>query len=129
MRGGVDALNRQKAYLVDLKVTRSSEPAEFSRQAFRMGWHTQAAWMSTACRCNGIEIQEAFILGVESSPPYVVTALAVPYELLMMGQKQIVLWLGRYKQCAESNEWPGYVQSPVPMETPSWLDGGEDDEP
>lgn len=126
-RGGLDALNRAGAYILDLKSTRSSEPEEMSRQAFRMHWHCQLAWYRDGCRRNGFNVNKCYILGVESSPPYCPTIIEVTVDALIIGEKELRLWIERYKACEAANAWPGYVQSIVPMTIPAWLDQGEEE--
>lgn len=126
-RGGVDALHRAKRRVIDLKSTRSSEPEEASRQAIRMHWHAQIAWNIDGCGAAGIPMETGYLLCVESDPPYPVTVLEVVPEMLELGRKEIRLWMERLHSCDAVNEWPGYVQSVVPMVIPRWMEGGEDE--
>jgi hypothetical protein len=127
-RGGVDALNREKRYLADLKSTRSAEPDEASRQAYRMHWHAQIAWNIDGCRASGIPIDRGYLICVESSGPYCTTVLEVTEEDLEIGRKEIRLWMEKLRSCEAVGVWPGYVQSVVPMSRPRWMGEDDDDE-
>lgn len=116
---GIDVLG--STFLADLKTTNCAEPGRFSRACLRMAYHGQLAWYQDAAASIGRHVDEAFIIGVETAPPYAVTVLRVTPRTLHEGRKLSRLWLERLLACEAANEWPGYVQSVVD------LDVAEDD--
>ena len=58
------------------------------------------------------------LLAVESTAPYVVTVFRVTERALEQGRRTYRLWFERLMACEEADEWPGYVQSVVPLDVP-----------
>lgn len=122
---GVDFIGR--GLLGDLKITTNVEPEKWQRHALNMLWHAQVVWYRNGARANGRDVSRGlFLLGVENTPPFVVTALELSEPVIELAEKTIALWLEKLRVCEENDFWPGYVQSPVPMVLPAWM-GGDDD--
>jgi hypothetical protein len=123
-RGGFDAVGEGR--LVDLKVTSSTQPEELSKHALRMHWHCQLAWYLEGLRVIGLRpVHEAYIIAVEVSPPHPVTCMRIPPEVLLMGHKLLVQWTDQHRRCEYAGVWPGYVQEPIDLELPAWMQGVE----
>lgn len=101
---------------VDLKTTNDASPFRFANACRRMAYHAQLAWYSDARRALGEDPGEAFIVGVETKPPYLVTVFRVTPRMLEEGRKLNRLWLERLEACERANEWPGYVQSALDLD-------------
>lgn len=69
----------------------------------------------------GLDVDEFRIIAVEATPPHCVTVLRVPERMLEEGRKSIRHWVEKLRACDASGEWPGYVQSEVEMQMPSWV--------
>lgn len=125
-RGGFDILHvkpRGRApFVADMKTTASTDPETFSRHAWKMMWHAQGAWLLDGARAMGLDVQDFYLIGVESSPPHNVTVLQVPTAILDMGRRSIVKWAERHRACEASGTWPQYVQSVVEMTVPPWVE-------
>ena len=117
--GGIDIVGAD--YIADLKTAQSSEPGAFGRAAFGMSYHAQLAFYAEGARQNGLPVDRALVVAVESSAPHCVTVMRLAPELLEHGAQLCRLWLERLKACAEADEWPGYAQSPVEWSLPAWL--------
>lgn len=117
--GGIDIVGA--GYIADLKTAQSSEPGAFGRQAFAFSYHSQLAFYLEGARQNGIAVDRALVVAVESSSPYNVTVFCLAPELLEHGAQLCRLWLERLKACMDADEWPGYAQSPVEWSLPAWL--------
>ena len=117
--GGIDIVGAD--YIADLKTAQTSEPGAFGRAAFGMSYHAQLAFYAEAARQNGLTVDRALVVAVESSAPHCVTVLRLAPELLEHGAQLCRLWLERLKACMEADEWPGYAQSPVEWSLPAWL--------
>lgn len=125
---GVDFVGTD--YFGDLKTTTCTEPVAFSRHSFKLLYHAQLAWLRSALLAQDETLakaaENAFLLGVETSPPYAVTILRMTPESLHLGDQSVTLWLDRYRQCAASNHWPAYTQCIEEFQVPAWV-GGEDE--
>lgn len=113
----IDASGR--GLVVELKTCREASPTRFPYQALRMGYYAQVAWQVDALdRRRRRRIREAYIIAVEQKPPHVVQVYEVTPASLDYGRRTYALWFERLLNCEASGEWPGYVQSVVPLEPP-----------
>lgn len=127
-RGGFDAINVAglkpgASYIVDMKVTSSSDPEELSRHAFRMQWHAQGVWYARGAVAAGIvpDLPTFYLLAVEAQPPHCVTVLRLSERSRLAGEKLLTLWTERHKACEATGEWPGYTQSIGELDPPDWM--------
>lgn len=110
---GLDTINRKRRRHVELKTTNNAEPHTFQRAALRYGYHAQCAMYDDAARSLGIDVDEHFVVAVETSAPYAVTVHRLSPRLLDEGRKLVRSWMERLQACEGANEWPGYAQSIV----------------
>lgn len=134
---GIDIVG--PGYLADLKVVHNAEPEYLQRHALRMGWHAQLVWYrggllaqeseypGSASILEALDKLQLHLLCVESSPPHCVTVLTLSPEVIEAGEKCVRAWMERLKVCADSDSWPGYVQSPVVWALPEWMTEFEDE--
>lgn len=108
---GIDVLNRPSRFLTDLKTTSNAEPGTFQRGALRYGYHAQCAMYVDAAASLGVNVQDVYVVAVETSAPYAVTVHRLAPRLLEEGRKLVRSWMERLRACEEANEWPGYTQS------------------
>ena len=107
---------RTSVGVTELKTSSSSDPAKFCWQSAKMAYHAQCRMQQIAC---GLDIDSpAHIVVVESAAPYPVTVFRLTEEALLAGEKLLCQWMERLKMCEESKQWPGYVQSIVPLDVP-----------
>lgn len=114
---GIDVVG--PTWFTDLKVTANAKPDDrhLLRHAVDMQWHAQLADYREAARQNGLDVKGgAYLVTIESKPPYVATVLQASEAILVEGEKCIHLWMERYKQCRDANHWPGYSQCEVVWE-------------
>lgn len=122
-RGTVDAVNGN---MVELKSTNDARPEFFSRLAMKMHYFAQLAWYVDGYNADvtidpvGFRpvVKRAFVVAVETSPPFVVQTFELTPNALDFGRKQYHLWLEQLAVCEASGEWPGYVQADVPLDSP-----------
>lgn len=106
-----------RSYVTELKTTRCSDPGKFRWDAKRMGYHAQLAWYRAGLiECGLASPQAAYIVAVETAPPYPVTCFELSEQALDLGERTWRLWFERLMACEESDEWPAYVQSVVPLD-------------
>ena len=97
------------AVLTDYKSAASSEPEEFVKAAVRFGYHMQAAWyLDIAADLDHPASAFAFI-AQEKEPPYLVTAIELPPELVDVGRARNARARERFRDCTDAGRWPGYI--------------------
>jgi PDDEXK-like domain of unknown function (DUF3799) len=114
---GIDVLNAEDEYTVELKTAVSSQPERFTRDALRMGYHAQGSWFRDAATWLGVRVKRHYVIAVEKKPPHVVTVFVVTERALVEGQKLCRSWMEQLKVCEEANAWPGYAQYVVELDT------------
>jgi hypothetical protein len=102
-------------YLTELKTSQSSDPAKFLWQARRFAYHAQMKMQEIGCEMMRIKIRDHWIVCVESEAPHPVTVFHVEPEALEEGEKLLVLWMERLKNCEQSDAFPGYTDCAVPL--------------
>jgi hypothetical protein len=120
-RGGFDAYSKRRKHMVDLKITSTVKPDELMRHAFRMFWHCQAAWYVDGARAAGMPCDTFALICASANAPHLVTVLELGEDVLQMGRKMIRLWVEKLKSCEATDEWPGYVQTRIPLSPPEWM--------
>lgn len=106
-------------FLTELKTSQSSDPNKFLWQARRMGYHAQMRFQGYACEKTHVaKIRDHWIVCVESEAPHPVTVFHVEPEALEEGEKLLTLWAERLKACEAANNFPGYIDCPVPLVWP-----------
>ncbi len=104
--------------IVELKTSVTAEPFRFTRLGIRMGYHGQLAWYLDGNAETGGTATEAFIVVVETTPPYVVTTMPVSARALEAGRKLYSIWFEHLRACEESDQWPAYAQDDVDFDVP-----------
>lgn len=116
-RSTPDAYKRD--VVTDLKSTRVMPPGRFVSAATKMAYHAQVAFYSEALRTAGLaNPSAAFIVAVESVPPYSVTNFEVTQRALEMGARTYRLWFEQLLACEASDSWPGYAEGAIPFDVP-----------
>jgi hypothetical protein len=99
-------------YVFDLKTCRTSEPSQFQRDARRMRYVEQLAWYADGIGLAGLgNIDELYLVAVESAAPYPVTVHQLTERAIEMGRRTLRLWLEQLAVCEASRAFPGYAQS------------------
>lgn len=115
-RATPDLRARRSGWFAELKTTRCADPERFRWDALRLSYHVQVAMQLEAIRANGGKPKAAFIIAVESAPPWPVTVMRVTEDSLERGARQLRLWMERLLACEASGAWPGYCQSVVDLQ-------------
>lgn len=125
---GVDVIAADGSYIADLKTTSTVEPRRWTAHAISMGLAGQLAFYDIACRANGIDPREHYLIGVEGAPAYDVVVLKLTPEMLEQGKKAVVLWLEKLRVAEDNDCWDGYAAEPVLLDLPPWMGAADDDE-
>lgn len=120
-RARLDWLHDDHRHVDDLKtVGGSANPSAWSRTLFGMGYDIQAAWYLRGVKAVlGTDAQFRFIL-VETEPPYAVSAVSLAPAAMDLANKKIAYALGVWRECLETNHWPGYPTATAYAELPPW---------
>jgi hypothetical protein len=112
-------------FLTELKTSASAEPMKFTWQALRMAYHAQMRMQQIAERHNdpaARAMPQCFIVCVEASEPYPVTVFEIDRRTLEIGEKLLMTWAERLKNCEASGTFPPYCQSIFPLIAPEDLE-------
>lgn len=118
-----------KGLLVDLKTTIRSDERSFSAQAWREGYHIQAAFYLMGMEeITGRKHELFSIIAVEKSYPSEVTVCDISEFTLEQARADIEMAFTRLKNCIDSNEWPGYKKNTFELMPPRWAEFEEREE-
>lgn len=105
--------------LVDLKTARDANPNEFGKTAHEYGYHQSAAhYIDGVKSATGEELPFHFVL-VEKTAPYLVSVVELDVEAINIGRQLNDRAKRIYRECVESNTWPGY-HTPDLISLPMW---------
>ncbi len=109
---------RGDGFLMDVKSSKSADPTQFLWSARRFAYHAQLKFYEYGCEKHHIKIDDHWIVCVESEEPHPVTVFHVEPEALEEGEKLLMLWAERLKNCEASAHFPPYVECTVPLMWP-----------
>jgi hypothetical protein len=118
--GRLDSI-RPDGAIVELKTAADASPRGFQRAAEKFGYFSQLAWYidgQRAANPTGQSTDDAFVVAVESAPPYVVQTFAVTSHAIDLGRRTYRLWLEMLAVCEASGVWPGYQESDCILDLP-----------
>ena len=109
----------QPGLLIDLKTCASADPNEFGKVAHSFGYHQSAAhYIDGVKAATGEELPFHFVL-VEKTDPYLVSVVELDWEAVNIGRGLNERAKRVYRECVESNTWPGYPAA-EPVSLPMW---------
>ena len=105
--------------LIDLKTARDANPNEFGKTAAEYGYHQSAAhYIDGVKAATGEELPFHFVL-VEKTAPYLVSVVELDIEAVNIGRQLNDRAKRIYRECVESNTWPGYPTADL-ISLPMW---------
>ena len=128
-KGRLDRWIQEDNLVLDLKTCRDCRSWAFGAQAYKLGYHMQAAMYADAVRTlTGIE-PAMRILAVENKPPFESAVYRVPPEVLQLGRGEYVELVGRLFECELSALWPAEIEHECDLRLPAYtLASSGDDE-
>jgi hypothetical protein len=98
-------------FVTDVKSSVNVSPAKFKKTARDLGYYSQLAWyMEGANKVLAPRtFARAFIVAVESTPPFVVQPYEVTARGLDFGTRTASVWFEQLLVCEASGLWPGYL--------------------
>lgn len=100
-------------YLTELKSSSTVDPVRFPWHAIRMAYHAQMALQCIAC---GNRIDDCFVVAIEASEPFPVQVYRFDENALDVGNRLLMLWAERLKNAEESQSWPAYSSTILPID-------------
>lgn len=123
-KGRVDVLGDN--FIVDLKTTTNASPKAFAAQAWKLGYHIQAAYYLDGARAEGLDASKFYFVAVETSAPYAVQVYEASPEFIDEGRKQYLELLQKLVVCRESKCWPAYGSEIEQLMPPAWIEDCEE---
>ncbi len=106
-------------YVVELKTTKCAQPARFCRDAMYRGYHAQLAdQMEAIHHWTGKRPAKAYIVAVETEPPFAVTVLELTERAIEKGAALCRGWLERLLVCESAGHWPAYCEAVEMFDVP-----------
>ena len=115
-----------KTYVIDLKTCSQmyggAGKSGFEKSVARFKYHWQAAFYTDLLNASGEfgEIEGFLFVVVEKEAPHGIAIYDCPDQFMQVGREQYREALRTYKQCAETNTWPGFDSTIVSLELPRW---------
>jgi hypothetical protein len=106
-RGRFDWLG--STILTDYKTAASAEPGAFAGSAAKFGYHMQAGWYLDLARDLGHPAEAFAFIVQEKEAPYLVSVIELDEAAVNRGRELNRRALEVFRDCTESNLWPGYV--------------------
>lgn len=109
----------QPGTLIDLKTARDANPNEFGKTAHEYGYHQSAAhYIDGVKAATGEELPFHFVL-VEKTAPFLVSVVELDIEAVNIGRQLNDRAKRIYRECVESDTWPGYPNADL-ISLPMW---------
>lgn len=104
--------------IIDYKTTTNAGTDVFMREAIRYGYDLQAAMYMEAARANGYDPKGFIFIAQEKTAPYLINILHAGDAFLDRGRWIMMDLLQKYKECRDSDTWPGYGENELIL--PEW---------
>ena len=107
--------------VADYKTTRSAEPDEFARSAWKYGYHQQEAFYRDGIAEVFPDVPVEFrFIAQEKTAPYLVTVNELDFEARMVGASLNDRAMQTFAECTETGVWPGYSDEVNLLSLPVW---------
>jgi hypothetical protein len=110
--------------IVDLKKCIDARKDKFTSDAYKFGYHIEAAWYLYGCgQITKREHRDFVFVAVESDPPHGVGVYRVDGtgDFVQEGLKQCNRAVDIYKKCRDSGTWDGYPDTVQDLTLPGWV--------
>jgi hypothetical protein len=120
----------RRLIVVDFKTARSAHPEKFAKSAMDYGYAMQASWYMDGVRAVGLDDDPAFVFViVEKDRPHLVSVVELDEPSLSVGMNLNRFARFIYRDCLQSNQWPGYSPEVEMVGLPAWYLRAHDEEP
>lgn len=113
----------------DYKTVVSANPAAFGKSAASYGYYLQAAWYCEGVTSIGLADDVAFVFVTqEKTPPYLVSVVELDAAAMRIGERRMRKAIEIFRDCSETDIWPGYSQDVELVSLPRWFEIEMDNE-
>ncbi len=112
----IDALSSSIA--VDLKTTADASSRAFQRDAFKYGYHVQAAHYLDGIAAVKKKKPEWYFIAVEKAPPHAVHIFTASEQFIEYGEYMRGELMEAVRRCTASDTWAGYTVDN--LDAPEW---------
>ncbi|MCP3873374.1 MAG: hypothetical protein GY699_09510 [Desulfobacteraceae bacterium] len=126
-----DSIHLKTGIISDLKTCDNASPEEFIKKCYNMAYHVQNAFyvdgVIEAVRQggnNGFDFKEPdsfMFVAVEKEAPYLMGFYDLPPAFVDEGRRLYKLYLKRYKEAVEKDDWSGYSNKIIRLQEKSWM--------
>lgn len=133
LRAMFDNWIQERNLIVDIKITsKSAHPEQISRAIANMNYDLRSEfYLMGAEKLIGIPARKGglgyIFLFVETEPPFSVVPCFLDDAYRARGKRRAQEAIDTWCRCMDSGEWPGYVNGPVEIAAPGWVDYELDD--
>lgn len=117
-KGRLDGIG--DGYFIDLKTANDITDRGFESAAYRLGYHIKMGWYHFGLNKVTGAKNSAFIIAVESDPPYDCRVFECSREFLERGMIEAAQIHERYFECCKANHFPGVSATVDALHLPSW---------
>lgn len=111
-----------RAFIVDLKSTRDASVEKFVDDAYRRGYHRQAAfYLDLVTQVTGIVMQAYGIVATEKEPPYLTGCHQFTSDFLGIGREEYKMAFAKYRESLKSGKYPGYPRGWQELMPKPWM--------
>ena len=121
-KGRLDWWCPSRRLVVDLKTTADVRPHAFMRTAHTLGYVRQAAMYVDGLSACGFEPLHYAVLAVEKEPPHGIRIYVFEDKWIKHARRQYRAELKLFRECTETDDWPGYDPEPTLLEIPRWVE-------
>lgn len=109
-------------FIADLKTAHTTNPGQFERHCYQMGYHRQAAFYQDAAQALLGEFRTFVFIAMQKSPPYSVETFVPSSKLVAIGRRENREALRQLAECKASGRWrrDGYGRL-VEINAPKWV--------
>lgn len=112
----------RKETVIDVKSCSALSQVNAEKATFRYLYHLQLGWYCEgACAVGLASLPLAWLVYVETQPPFDCAAFPVGPDVLEYGQKEAVRIATEYRACCESGAWPGVQATARQIGLPNYL--------
>ena len=108
-KGRIDAF--KQGIIIDYKTTIDASTETFKREALRYGYDLQAAMYLEWIRANGFNPKDFVFIVQEKTAPYLINIIRASDAFIDRGMWIMRDLLTKYKECIETDIWPGYGEN------------------
>ena len=116
----IQPLGQGRHLIVDLKTTKDAGGHAFGSDAWKLGYHIQAAHYMRGMAAEGLAPIGFVFVAVESKKPWCVSVYESTQEFLAPGYEETNRLYELYARCVKYDEWPGYPEEIQKLYPPRW---------